>query len=108
MQATVQRYIDSSISKTINVSRDLDFDIFKNIYREAYSLGCKGCTTYRPNQITGAVLEAKPYSPTFGIISGAPAGEAPAARACPKCGQPAIIRQENCDICLNCGHSGCV
>lgn len=57
MQATVQKYIDSSISKTINVPEDTTFDDFKDIYMQAYELGCKGCTTYRPNDVTGAVLE---------------------------------------------------
>ncbi|MCH9020021.1 MAG: adenosylcobalamin-dependent ribonucleoside-diphosphate reductase [Proteobacteria bacterium] len=60
MQAAVQRYIDSSISKTINCPEGMSFDDFKNIYVEAYELGCKGCTTYRPNPVTGAVLESKP------------------------------------------------
>jgi ribonucleoside-diphosphate reductase alpha chain len=60
MQAAVQKYIDSSISKTINVPADLSFDAFKNVYLQAYELGCKGCTTYRPNEVTGAVLELKP------------------------------------------------
>jgi ribonucleoside-diphosphate reductase alpha chain len=59
MQAAVQRYVDSSISKTINVPADLSFESFKDIYTQAYELGCKGCTTYRPNDITGAVLEVK-------------------------------------------------
>jgi ribonucleoside-diphosphate reductase alpha chain len=57
MQAAVQKYIDSSISKTINVPEDASFDAFKDIYVRAYELGCKGCTTYRPNDVTGAVLE---------------------------------------------------
>ena len=60
MQAAVQKYIDSSISKTINVPADLPFEAFKDIYLQAYELGCKGCTTYRPNDVTGAVLEVKP------------------------------------------------
>ncbi len=59
MQAAVQKYIDSSISKTINVPADLGFEAFKNVYLQAYELGCKGCTTYRPNEVTGAVLEIK-------------------------------------------------
>jgi ribonucleoside-diphosphate reductase alpha chain len=63
MQAVVQKYIDSSISKTINVPEDIAFDAFKDIYLEAYETGCKGCTTYRPNDITGSVLETtKPTS----------------------------------------------
>ena len=64
MQAAVQKYIDSSISKTINVPADLSFEAFKNVYLQAYELGCKGCTTYRPNEVTGAVLELKPAQPS--------------------------------------------
>jgi ribonucleoside-diphosphate reductase alpha chain len=60
MQAVVQRYVDSSISKTINVPVDIDIAEFKNVYMQAYEQGCKGCTTYRPNDITGSVLEVKP------------------------------------------------
>ena len=59
MQAAVQKYIDSSISKTINVPESISFDAFKDVYAQAYELGCKGCTTYRPNDVTGAVLEVK-------------------------------------------------
>ena len=59
MQAAVQKYIDSSISKTINVPAELDFESFKDIYQQAYDLGCKGCTTYRPNDVTGSVLTIK-------------------------------------------------
>jgi ribonucleoside-diphosphate reductase alpha chain len=58
MQAAVQKFVDSSISKTINLPADIAFDTFKDIYAKAYAAGCKGCTTYRPNEITGAVLEA--------------------------------------------------
>ncbi len=59
MQAAVQKYVDSSISKTINLPADIEFDSFKDIYLQAYELGCKGCTTYRPNEVTGAVLAVK-------------------------------------------------
>jgi len=62
MQATVQKYIDSSISKTINIPADFPFERFKDVYLQAYELGCKGCTTYRPNEVTGAVLEVKKES----------------------------------------------
>lgn len=57
MQAALQPHVDSSISKTINCPEHLPFDDFKSIYAHAYSLGLKGCTTYRPNPVTGAVLE---------------------------------------------------
>ena len=58
MQAAVQGAVDSSVSKTINLPADIPFEAFKDIYDQAYALGCKGCTTYRPNPVTGAVLEA--------------------------------------------------
>jgi ribonucleoside-diphosphate reductase alpha chain len=64
MQAAVQKYIDSSISKTINLPADIAFDSFKDIYLQAYELGCKGCTTYRPNDVTGAVLTVRKEAPT--------------------------------------------
>jgi ribonucleoside-diphosphate reductase alpha chain len=57
MQAAVQKYVDASISKTINLPEDISFEDFKDVYVQAYELGCKGCTTYRPNAVTGAVLE---------------------------------------------------
>ncbi|OFX04996.1 MAG: ribonucleoside-diphosphate reductase, adenosylcobalamin-dependent [Alphaproteobacteria bacterium RIFCSPHIGHO2_12_FULL_66_14] len=60
MQAAAQDFVDSSISKTINLPRDISFEAFKGVYEEAYAQGCKGCTTYRPNEVTGAVLEVKP------------------------------------------------
>jgi len=60
MQAAVQRHVDSAISKTVNVPEDIPFAAFQEVYREAYRSGCKGCTTYRPNGITGSVLEVKP------------------------------------------------
>ncbi len=56
MQAAVQPFVDSAISKTINCPADLPFDDFKSIYLDAYDIGLKGCTTYRPNDIRGAVL----------------------------------------------------
>ncbi|MEM7506166.1 MAG: adenosylcobalamin-dependent ribonucleoside-diphosphate reductase [Pseudomonadota bacterium] len=56
MQAMAQRHVDSSISKTINVPADISFEAFKSVYAEAYKQGCKGCTTYRPNDVTGSVL----------------------------------------------------
>jgi ribonucleoside-diphosphate reductase alpha chain len=56
MQAAAQKWVDSSISKTINVPEDIGFEAFKDVYMQAYETGCKGCTTYRPNDVTGSVL----------------------------------------------------
>ena len=88
MQAAVQKYIDSSISKTINCPESISFDAFKDIYLQAYELGCKGCTTYRPNDVTGAVLEVKADKEKKTVVDGTPQAElpleAPAAAAKPK------------------------
>jgi ribonucleoside-diphosphate reductase alpha chain len=56
MQATVQRYIDASISKTINCPADMPFESFEHVYLDAFRLGCKGCTSYRPSPVRGHVL----------------------------------------------------
>ena len=67
MQAAVQQHVDSSISKTVNCPANISFDDFRAIYEEAYDRGLKGCTTYRPNDITGSVLSVaeapKPAEP---------------------------------------------
>jgi ribonucleoside-diphosphate reductase alpha chain len=60
MQAALQRHVDASISKTVNCPEDLSFEAFEELYRDAYSMGLKGCTAYRPNGITGSVLSTAP------------------------------------------------
>jgi ribonucleoside-diphosphate reductase alpha chain len=85
MQAALQRHVDSSISKTINCPADISFEAFKDVYLEAYALGLKGCTTYRPNLVTGAVLsrsaQAKPaevaQQPAAVATASVPADAAP-------------------------------
>ena len=56
MQAALQPYVDSAISKTINCPETMTFEAFRDIYVDAYDMGLKGCTTYRPNAVTGSVL----------------------------------------------------
>ena len=60
MQAAAQEWVDSSISKTINCPEDISFEAFKDVYLAAWDQGCKGCTTYRPNEVTGSVLSVAP------------------------------------------------
>jgi len=69
MQAALQPFVDSAISKTITIPETCRFEQFEAIYRRAWELGLKGCTTFRPNPVTGAVLEGAP----------------PEAAACPRC-----------------------
>jgi len=56
MEASIQPYVDNSISKTINLSPDFPFEDFQSLYATAYDKGLKGCTTFRQNPVTGAVL----------------------------------------------------
>lgn len=72
MMEAVQPYVDTAISKTVNVPADYPYEDFKSLYLQAWRARLKGLATYRPNAILGAVLEATPAS--------APA-EAPAAAA---------------------------
>jgi ribonucleoside-diphosphate reductase alpha chain len=66
VQAAAQAWIDSSISKTINVSTDCDFDEFKDIYLYAYENGLKGCTTFRfnPEAFQGVLVKEKDLEAT--------------------------------------------
>ncbi|MFP5381325.1 MAG: adenosylcobalamin-dependent ribonucleoside-diphosphate reductase [Gammaproteobacteria bacterium] len=56
MQAALQPFVDNAISKTINVAADIPFERFAELYREAHALALKGCTVFRPNPVTGAIL----------------------------------------------------
>lgn len=69
MMETVQPYIDTAISKTVNVPVDMPFDDFKSMYMLAHKAGLKGLATYRPNAILGSVLE---LTPVEGITAVAP------------------------------------
>jgi ribonucleoside-diphosphate reductase alpha chain len=81
VQAAAQKHIDSSISKTINVPADISFEAFKDVYLKAYEMGCKGCTTYRPNSVTGSVLDAAPSEPlSITLVDSEPETIAPRPR----------------------------
>lgn len=55
--------VDSAVSKTCNVPTNIGWEEFKDVYVKAWRGGCKGCTTYRPGGLRGAVLTAKPDTP---------------------------------------------
>jgi ribonucleoside-diphosphate reductase alpha chain len=79
MQAALQRHVDSSISKTINCPADMSFEDFKSVYLDAYALGLKGCTTFRPNAVTGSVLSRPEPAETAGAAATAPVANFAAA-----------------------------
>ena len=63
MMEAVQPFIDTSISKTVNVPADYPYEDFKDLYQQAWKARLKGLATYRPNNVLGAVLEAAPAKP---------------------------------------------
>jgi ribonucleoside-diphosphate reductase alpha chain len=122
MQAALQLHVDSAISKTINCPVDIPFQAFETLYLDAYDLGLKGCTTFRPNSISGSVL-----SP---IAIAAPANGSAAENAlpsdafvepptpteprlpipsetCTRCTSPRWRMEGRCRVCLDCGLSAC-
>ncbi|MBM3356270.1 MAG: ribonucleoside-diphosphate reductase, adenosylcobalamin-dependent [Betaproteobacteria bacterium] len=62
MVAAVSPFVDSAISKTVNVPENYPYTHFKDLYLEAWKAGLKGITTYRPNKVLGAVLSVTPES----------------------------------------------
>ena len=113
MQAAAQPHVDSAISKTINCPAGIPFADFQSIYLEAHRLGLKGCTTYRPNAITGSVLTSVPLVPleqssvTTPGMSGTPSEVTDAPTRCPNCQQMTYIGHGGCGTCPDCGHSQC-
>lgn len=89
MQAAAQAHVDSSISKTINVPADYSFENFTSVYEKAWALGLKGCTTFRPNAVTGSVLSDAPLE------------------LCPSCGSSSLDFKEGCKTCSECGTAFC-
>jgi ribonucleoside-diphosphate reductase alpha chain len=113
MQAALQPHVDSAISKTINCPADIDPKAFEDLYMTAYDLGLKGCTLFRPNAVTGAVLSAIPASivPETGAAGPENEAKAPdASEVCPRClqsKQRTRQRLGQCETCLECGTSSC-
>ncbi len=63
MMQSVQPFVDTAISKTVNVAADYPFDDFKNLYLQAWRASLKGMATYRPNNILGSVLDTGTPAP---------------------------------------------
>lgn len=59
MQAAIQPWVDNAVSKTINIPADLPFQDYSHIYKQAWKLGLKGCTGFRPNAVRGQILRAE-------------------------------------------------
>ncbi len=110
MQAALQPHVDSAISKTINCPEGLSFEAFRDVYAQAYQLGLKGCTAYRPNPVTGAVLTAappqragdmaveEPADAETGLVPAAPAQPLRAVAHVPAIQTPAIQTDGSAEV----------
>lgn len=76
IQAIAQRWVDSAVSKTINCPSSITYDEFKDVYLEAYNLGLKGCTTFRPSEVRQSILST-PSEPTQQLSLASTASVAP-------------------------------
>ncbi|MGL6070529.1 MAG: ribonucleoside-diphosphate reductase, adenosylcobalamin-dependent, partial [Craterilacuibacter sp.] len=75
MVAAVAPFIDTAISKTVNVPVDYPFADFESLYLEAWKAGLKGITTYRPNSVIGSVLSVEPTKETPQDLSASQDGD---------------------------------
>lgn len=115
MQKAWQKYIDASISSTINLPYEATVEDVYNIYVEAWKNGLKGVTIYRDGcKRSGILLNEKPkehkkensynnkIESEISITS-----EDTEEFKCPECGNKQIIPTGGCTICLQCGYSKC-
>lgn len=79
MMQAVQPYVDTAISKTVNVAADYPYEDFKSLYRQAWQAGLKGLATYRPNTILGSVLEVTAPAAPAAVPAPPPPAEPAAA-----------------------------
>ena len=77
VQAAAQKWVDSSISKTINVPSDIDLESFIDVYMYAYDKGLKGCTTFRynPKAFQGVLVKQEDLNNTWYIFDSDTDGE---------------------------------
>lgn len=70
VQAAAQQWIDSAISKTVNVPTDYPYHVFENLYLEAYAKGLKGCTTFRfnPDAFQGVLVREEDLKATVYVF----------------------------------------
>lgn len=96
MQAAFQEYVDSAVSKTVNLRRSASPEDIAKIYLLAHELGCKGITVFRDGSREGQVLRpGKSKQPM-------PAG----AQVCPECNGP-MEHASGCITCMSCGYTLC-
>lgn len=70
IQEVCQKWVDASISKTINLPTEITYEEFCDVYQLAYDSGCKGCTTYRPSETRGSILSVTGSDGQTAVVNG--------------------------------------
>ncbi len=113
MQSALQPHVDSAISKTINCPHDIAEEAFATLYIKAYDMGLKGCTTFRPNAVTGSILNPLPTPAALSAVGHV----ADVMQLCARCAAAPVMEQPSpparvqaalsCEPCPNCGAANC-
>jgi ribonucleoside-diphosphate reductase alpha chain len=111
MQATIQKYIDSSISSTINLPEDISVKAVGDIYFQAWKAGLKGVTVYREGSREGILKTVKEKDDTVPIPMPLTSDTVPLVNGgkeiCPSCGHHDLKHENGCLTCPSCGWSAC-
>jgi ribonucleoside-diphosphate reductase alpha chain len=112
VQARIQNYLDSSISKTVNAPKNHTIEEVKTLYMQGYDLGCKGTTYYRDGSRSGVLVNEEEETEVKNEkVVEMKHKEEPDAKdgfaKCPSCGEYSMGMQEGCNFCMSCGHSKC-
>lgn len=109
MQSVWQKYIDASISSTVNLPVEATVEDVLNIYVEAWKAGLKGITIFRDGcKRSGILLNEKPTEDEEDEVAVTEEIEEDNGKfVCPECGKEGVANTGGCSICLNCGYSGC-
>ena len=115
MQASLQRFVDNSISKTINLPATASIEDVEKVYFKAWELGCKGMTVYVTGSRETVVLETPKSASTSGQAQKDNNGfrgvklekfRPEEVEDCPECGSK-LRFEEGCATCPNCAYSHC-
>lgn len=113
MQSVWQKYIDASISSTVNLPKEATVEDVEKLFMYAWEKGLKGITIFRDGCKRAGILtnieedEVREEEETKTDSHTAYDGETDKYISCSECGEKIEVIQNGCSICMNCGHSPC-